>query len=47
MSLKITNGVDIIELKTEYCLKLEYEVNRFGKKDNWHQLQPFILFCLS
>ena len=32
MSLKITNGVDIIELKTEYCLKLEYEVNRIGKK---------------
>lgn len=35
MSLKITNGIDIIELKTEYCLKLEYEVNKFGRKDNW------------
>ena len=35
MSLKITNGIDTIELKKEYCLKLEYEVNRFGRKDNW------------
>lgn len=35
MSLKITNGVEIIELKANYCLKLEYEVNNFGRKDNW------------
>lgn len=35
MSLKITNGADIIKLKAKYCLKLEYEVNKFGRKDNW------------
>ena len=35
MSLKITNGLETIELEEKYCLKLEYEVNKFGRKDNW------------
>ena len=35
MSLKITNGNEIIELKKEYCLQLEGEINKFGYLDNW------------
>ncbi len=30
MSLKITNGNEIIELKKEHCLQLEGEINKFG-----------------
>ena len=35
MPLKITDGSNIINLKDDFCLKLEYEINRFGRKDNW------------
>lgn len=35
MSLKITNGTDTINIKEQFCLNLEYEVNKFGRKDNW------------
>ena len=35
MTLKITNGVDIINLKDKYCVPLELEINKISNHKDW------------
>tara|TARA_B110000908_G_scaffold160096_1_gene202977 strand:- start:53 stop:292 length:240 start_codon:yes stop_codon:yes gene_type:complete len=44
MSLKITNSNEIIELKKEYCLQLEGEINKFGYLDNWPSIGDHLYY---
>ena len=35
MTLKITNGVDIIKLKDKYCVPLELAINKISNDKDW------------
>ncbi len=46
MPLKITDGSNIINLKDDFCLKLEYEINRFGRTDNWTSIGDHLYYFI-